>query len=434
MLQRIAYLNTQYPSLSHTFIEREIRWVRAAGIAVRPISIRRPNLEWIPGKTNRDAYQETTYLLDGVASLLMTLLIALIAHPFATARTILKSQRLSQPGLVNRLRHLIYVCEAIRLSRCMDESNLRHVHVHMANNGAAVALLATIFNPRLSYSLTIHGPADFFDISNQRLKEKAENATFVRCISDFCRGQVMTWTRPDVWDRFHVVHCGIDPENMSPTGPNNDRPLSLLAIGRFSGIKGFSVLLNACARLAERGIDWRLTLIGDGPLHCMLQQQATELGIDDRVRFTGPVSQEDIQQYFEQSDLLVVSSFLEGVPTVLMEAMAKGLPVIATNVAGVAELVEHEKAGWVIRTGSSDQLIDAISQAWHNRDQLPAMGRAGREKVCSDFNIRNTGQQMSELFKSYLTPETAQATETGSAAPTYEPMSQTAAVKVASHR
>lgn len=399
---RIAYLNTEYPAISHTFIEREIRAVREGGLEVETMSVRKPGPDSVRGEINRRATDETFYVLDGAGKVVASVLGALAASPAGFVRVIAASQRLSPAGIKTRLTHVAYACEGMRLARRMAERGLRHLHVHMANNGAAVAMMARAYDPRIEYSLSIHGSAEFFHVDTWTLGAKAEAAKFVRCISHFCRAQVMTWTKPEAWDRFHIVHCGIDPEVYSPRPERAPGRLRLLTVGRLHPIKGYPVLLEACKLLADEGLAFELEMVGDGPMRGRLEEMARNLGLSERVKFAGSVPPDDIPKHFDRADVMVVSSFMEGVPVVLMEAMAKEMGVVATRVGGIGELVEQGVSGQLVDTGSAGALAAGIRVYARDLELCRVHGRRGRERVMSEYSVRQTGGGMIGLFKQYL--------------------------------
>ena len=323
---------------------------------------------------HEEAQRETRYVLGGS---MWPLLRGIVAGPIRFMRAVRASQRFSPPGLRQRLKHLAYAAESVVLRGIMREVGVDHVHVHMANNGAMVALLATRFDRNLSYSLTIHGSAEFYDVANLRLREKAENAKFVRCISDYCRSQVMICCDSDDWDRLHVVHCGVDTDMFRPApapapalAPGGG-PIRLVTVGRMVPIKGYTLLLRACRRLLDEGLDLRLEMVGDGPLRSELEALASTLNLERHVSFAGPVGQDRIAAHYAQADVLVISSFMEGVPVVAMEAMAVGLPIVATRVGGIPELVEDGVSGMLVSPSSTEALVAGI----------PSGGRAHRDRA-----------------------------------------------------
>jgi colanic acid/amylovoran biosynthesis glycosyltransferase len=399
---KLAYLNTLYPAVSHTFIEREIRALRALGVEIDTFSVQMPPSTEGLSAVHLAAMHDTSYLLRGPWRLFFKSLKCGLTRPLGLLRAFWHAQKLAPAGIGSRLRHLAYAAEAVILAAEMRRRKLRHVHVHMANNGAAVAALAVKCDPALSYSLSIHGSAEFFHVDSWRLKEKAEGALFVRCISQFCRAQVMAWTDPAVWPRLHMVHCGVDAAEFAPRPRRFQGPLRILTVGRLDPIKGYALLLEACRKLTDDGVDWSWDILGDGPLRRELERTAGELDIADRVRFHGFVAQDDIQRFYNDADVLVVSSFMEGVPVVLMEAMAKGLAVISTAVGGVPELVQAGKTGLLVPPGGVEPLYRALRLLAGDRALLGALGEPAQQKIAAEFSIQLCGRQMAELFARYV--------------------------------
>ncbi len=400
---RLAYLNSRYPSLSHTFIEREVRAVRARGIEVHTFTANAPDAQDALGDRHAAEARETFVLKTAMRELLRDQVRAIARWPGGYLRALGECQRLFGVGARARATTAGYLMEAARLALEMDARGLSHVHVHMANNGAAIALLACTINPELSYSLTVHGPAEFFDVHRLNLAEKVRRAVFVRCISEFCRSQVMAWSDPGRWDHLHIVHCAVDPEALRP-GPARDADgsLRLLSVGRLDAVKGFPVLLDALAQVRREGVDATLEIVGAGALDQSLKARSRELGLEAWIAFTGAVSQEDMPGVFERNDAFVLASFMEGVPVVLMEAMAKGLPVIATRVAGVPELVRDGRTGFLVPPGSVSALAQAIVGLARGRRELDGLRAAAREVVVREFSVQVQGPQMEALFRRYL--------------------------------
>jgi len=396
----IAYLNTRYPALSHTFIENEIRAVRDEGVEVHTFSIRRPAPGDLLSRHHRDAERETFYILDGIFSFIKSIFHGLL-KPLRFMSCLIFSQKISPPGLEMRSLHLIYAMESIRLALEMSRRNLRHIHVHMANNGATVALLACIYDKGLEYSMTIHGSDEFFHVDRFYLKIKTERARFVRCISHFCKAQIMIWSNPDKWADYHIVHCGVDAGRFSMKQDQSDKKFTILFVGRLEPIKGLIVLFEAVKRLTNAGIDCRLDIVGDGPLNDVLLKKAMQIGLLERVAFNGPVGQDEIMDHYDRAHALVISSFMEGIPVVLMEAMAKGLAVVATNVGGITELVEDGSNGFVVPAGSVDHLYDALKRLADDHELTVKMGIQGRKKVVEEFSITHLGEAMFRLFDKY---------------------------------
>jgi colanic acid/amylovoran biosynthesis glycosyltransferase len=399
---RLAYLNSEYPSLSHTFIEREVRELRRLGLQIRTFSVRATGAHRRLGNAHAAAADETCVLQSGLVTMLADVILGSIVSPIRFLRALVKGQRLAPAGIASRVRHLGYVVQGVRLAREMARSGLWHVHVHMANNGAAIAMMACQYDRRLSYSLSIHGSAEFFHVDTWTLGAKVEHALLVRCISHYCRAQIMAWSDPLCWDRLHIVHCGVDTDDYTPPPPRRTGPLRLLTVGRLHSIKGYELLLRACAQLAKEGNAWQLNMVGDGPLMSSLQTLVKSLGIQDRVTFSGAVGQDKIAGHFDRADVLIVSSFMEGIPVVLMEAMAKRLAVIATRVGGIPELVRDGIDGVLIPPGSVEALADAIRPLSLEPTACERFGKSAREHVIAKFSVAQLGRGMRKLFTDKL--------------------------------
>jgi glycosyltransferase involved in cell wall biosynthesis len=406
---KLAYLNSEYPSLSHTFIEREVRELREFGFEIATYSARPTDATGRLGTAHAAEARSTTVLQTGRLRLLADTLHAIVFSPLGTARAVLTGQRLSPPGLPYRVRHLAYAVQALRLARHAVANGHRHVHVHMGNNGAAIAMLACTFDRRLSYSLTIHGSEEFFHIDSWRIAAKAQAARFVRCISHSGVAQVMAWTPPEAWGRFHVVHCGIYPEQFTPRPPRAPGPLRLVSLGRLHVIKGYELLLEACAMLRTRGAKFTLTMLGSGPDHDRLASRIAQLGLGDTVRLVGPIAPELVPAELDSADAMVLSSFMEGVPIVLMEAMAKELGVIATRVGGIPELVHDGVSGLLVNPASAESLAAAIHAYASDPSLCRTHGKAGRAHVLAEFDIRTTAARMADLFRNYRVADSAPA-------------------------
>jgi colanic acid/amylovoran biosynthesis glycosyltransferase len=399
---RVAYLNTRYPRISHTFIEREIRALRARGLEVHTFSIRRPEQEDLLGERNEEASRTTTYLLE-LGRMARSLVRSLIRRPWALVRTAVEGQRLSPPGLRPRLLHCAYALEGTALAWSLRDRGLRHVHVHIANNGAAVALLATVFDRSLSYSLTIHGSEEFFDVKGYSLRRKVEAARFVRCISNFCRAQVMAWSPPDAWPRLHVVHCGLDPADFPSRRPRaEDGILRVITVGRLDPIKGYDVLLEACRRLTAEGTALQLRMIGNGPERGRLEALVRSLGLAEHVEVLGALGQEALQHQYDWADVMVVSSFMEGIPVVLMEAMAKELAVVATRVAGIPELVDDGVSGLLAVPGSDQDLANLLRRLARDGSARSRLGAKARDRIAEQYSIADVSGQVAELLVRYV--------------------------------
>jgi glycosyltransferase involved in cell wall biosynthesis len=262
-LPKLAYLTGEYPRASDTFIQREVAALRALGHEVDTCSIRTTGAEHLVGPEQRDEHARTFKVLQAAKSPLH--LIRAHLRWMRTPRRYFSALRLAwttaPKGIKGRLFNLIYFAEAGVLAAHLADRGVEHLHNHIAKASCTVAMLVNALSG-LPYSFTIHGPDIFFEPHHWRIDEKARRAAFVACISDFCRSQLMCFAAPSDWARFHIVHCGVDPDRYAPADRTGQ---DLLFVGRLAAVKGVPLLLEAVARLQPRFPDMRLTLIGDGP-------------------------------------------------------------------------------------------------------------------------------------------------------------------------
>jgi glycosyltransferase involved in cell wall biosynthesis len=407
---KLAYLTSAYPAISHTFILREVEALRRRGLDITTFSIRRAPAEQILSEADRAAAATTVPILPPRWGLLLaTHLGLLLRAPGAYFSTLRAALALAPPGLRGRLWQLFYFVEAVVLWKECRRRGIKHIHVHLANAAADLALIAARLGSALegketwSWSFTMHGPTEFYDLRHFRLPEKVKEAAFVVCISDFARSQLMGLSDPEAWDRLHVVHVGIPVDQFTPL-PNsngNGRPApdpTILYVGRLVPEKGQAVLLEAVARMRDEGRDVRVKLAGEGELRPHLEELCQEAGIDDRVTFLGPVSQERIRDLYAEAAIFCLPSFAEGVPVVLMEAMAMGLPVVTTRIAGIPELVEDGVGGVVVAPGRADELAGRLAALLDDPERRSELGSGGRRKVLAEFDAEGSAARMHDLF------------------------------------
>jgi glycosyltransferase involved in cell wall biosynthesis len=382
----IAYITDHYPATSHTFIQREVLALRARGVDVRTFSIHRVGEEHVLSRADAEAFHTTYALLPPRRrDLLAAHSVALLRHPRAYIRTVAEALRIPATTPRARIWQLFYFGEAILLWwRCRREG-IRHVHAHFASPGADVAHLFGRFARRTGrgaggWSFTAHG-TDITDADQGVLAEKVRDADFVVCVSDHGRAQMMALVEEAHWDKIHVVHCGVDLGAFAPRpadpNPDSARPLRLLAVGRLVAVKGQGVLVEAVARLARDGVDVVATLVGDGPRRAGLEALARDLGVADRIQFAGRVGQDDIRRFYAEADVFCLPSFAEGIPVVLLEAMASGVPVVASRITGIPELIEDGRSGVLVPPG-----------------RRAALAAAGRRRVGADFEVEGSAERL----------------------------------------
>jgi glycosyltransferase involved in cell wall biosynthesis len=297
------------------------------------------------------------------------------------------------------LRTIAYLAEACVLLDWLRSDGVEHVHAHFGTNSAAVAMLCrTLGGP--TYSFTVHGPEEFDKPEALHLGEKVREASFAVVISEFGRSQLCRWVRFEDWSKIHVVHCGLEADLLGaePT-PVPEFP-RLLCIARLAKEKGHMVLLDAAERLAAEGKQFEILLAGDGPLRAEIEKRIGERGLGSRVRIGGWMSAAEIRDAIVRSRVLVLSSFAEGLPVVIMESLALGRPVIATAIAGIPELVTSGANGWLVPAGSVDALADAMRVALNaSTHDIRAMGIAGSKRVVAEHDARAEAEKLVRCFR-----------------------------------
>lgn len=397
-LPKLAYLTGEYPRASDTFIQREVAGLRALGHEVMTCSIRTTGAEHLVGPEQREEHKRTFKVLAACKGpRLLSAHLRWMARPKRYLRTLRLAWQTAPKGLKGRLYNLIYFAEAGVLADHMARNGVTHLHNHIAKASCTVAMLASELSG-IPYSFTIHGPDIFFEPHHWRIDEKAARARFVACISDFARSQLMCFADQMHWDRFHVIHCGVDPARYTAAPHDGE---SLLFTGRMAAVKGVPVLLQAMAELKPKYPNLRLTLIGDGPERVGIDALARQLDLHTCVTFLGYRSQAEVAEALAEADIFTLPSFAEGVPVVLMEALASGVPVVTTQIAGVPELVENGETGLLVPPGDPDALAAAIATLLDDPGRRRAMGAKGAAKVAADFDVAQEAARLSTLFTAY---------------------------------
>lgn len=399
---RVAYLTNRYPAVSHSFIRREIEAIEAEGTAVCRYSVRAADPSNLPDARDLAELSKTVVLLDiGALRLLVGVFLTILMRPgrsFCALKTAFGKADWRPGGLIRRAA---YFAEAAALASRMRAARIDHLHAHFATNPAMVARIASKLSG-ISYSFTVHGPDEFDAPDSLDLRGKIADSAFCVAISSYGRSQLMRWSAFEDWSKVEVVRCGVD-EGFLDGGsrlPLPDGP-ALCAVTRLSGQKGMPLLIEAASRLTAAGKKFRLTVVGDGEMRPEIEAMIQRLSLRDVVNITGWASSDKVIEHLLESRVMVLPSFAEGLPVVIMEALALERPVVVTAIAGTPELVDGD-CGWLIPAGSIDGLVDAMSAAIDAPiDRLIEMGRIGRKRVMAQHDSRINGRQLNALFHQY---------------------------------
>ena len=396
---RIAYLINTYPSPSHSFIRREIRALETLGVNVHRFSLRRYE-GTLPEAGDRDEAELTEYVLErGPFRLLVDVGRAALSAPRSMLGALALAFRAGQRSGRGLGRPLAYLVEAACIANRCRDLGISHLHAHFGTNSATVAMLADALGGP-SFSCTVHGPEEFDCPDQLMLDEKTSRARFMVAVSSFGRSQLSRWAALGDWSRLKVVHCGIEPAAFAEPMPLADGSARFVSIGRFVEQKGQLLLVEALARANAVLPGLHLTLVGDGELRADVEAAIAAHRLESQVTITGWVDEARVRAELAAAHVLVMPSFAEGLPMVIMEAMAAGRPVIATWVAGVPELVRPGETGWLVPAGDVAALSEAIVAASRTEvDRLEAMGAAGRVRALARHDINVQAARLAELFR-----------------------------------
>lgn len=397
---RIAYLINQYPQTSQSFIRREIEALEASGTEVLRFTVR-PVVEPLVDAGDEAERRKTRAVLSvGAVGLVKGLLGRAIRRPGSWLKAARQAYRFGRRSERGVLIHAIYLAEACVLVGWLEAAGVSHVHAHFGTNSTTIAALCRVLGGP-PFSFTVHGPEEFDSPRSLCLGEKVGLASFVLGISEFTRSQLYRWSNHTDWSKIHVVRCGLDPSYLdgstTRTTPTGRR---LLCVGRLAEQKGQLLLIEAAGLVRDRGIDFELVIVGDGPMRGEVERLIERLNLIDRVRLAGWMSKPEVRQAVIEARVMVLPSFAEGLPVVLMESLALGRPVITTYVAGIPELVGPGETGWLVPPGSVEALVEAMVEALAApAEELERMGRIGASRVAARHDARIEAGKIASLIE-----------------------------------
>ena len=396
---RVAYLVNQYPQPSHSFIRREIRALEDQGYDVERFTVRTYDGKLVDEQDRAERNRTTSVLDVGPVRIAAALAKEFFRGPRRFLRTLKFADRLGKRSDRGRLRNLVYFAEACVLRRMLAERGIEHVHAHFGTNSTSVAMLCReLGGPR--YSFTVHGPEEFDKPEFLHLGEKIERSAFVVAISEYGRSQLYRQCSYEHWQKIEVVRCGVDAQfhDVEPTPPSAEP--HLVCIARLHEQKGLPMLVDAAAKLKAEGLDFRIDVIGDGPLRGELEAKISALGLTDHLRLVGWKSGAEVREALIRSRAMVLPSFAEGLPVVIMEALALHRPVVTTYVAGIPELVEDGIDGWLVPAGAIEPLVQAMREALQSSvGELALMGAEGARRVAERHRATTEAARLADLFE-----------------------------------
>lgn len=397
---RIGYLIGCYPALNHRYILTEIGHLRAAGIEVLTCSVAPPDRPFSQlSAAEREEAERTYYVKRRWKDLPAAHLAFALGSPLRYLRAAAWAWRLSPGSPRGLFYHLVYFAEAILVARWMRRNRITHLH---ANFTMTVALIASKAWPA-GMSFVVHGYGELYDPAGTRLRQKIEEASFVRAISRYAVAQLMLACGPAQWPKLLYAPLGIDPPEFSAPAVFRERPdpFELLCVGRLAPEKGQRLLLDGVERLRNGGHRVRLTIIGDGPDRSALEQHAAAHGLDGQVSLPGAADPSQLPAAYAAADIFVLPSLYEGIPVVLMEAMAMEVPCVAPRITGIPELIRDGIDGLLFTAGDAGEMHDCIVRLIRSPELRRALGKSARQRVLERYDIRENSRRFAALLEQY---------------------------------
>ena len=402
---KVAYVMSRFPKITETFILYEMLAVEQQGIQVEvyPLLRERTTIMHPEAKPFVERAHFQPFLSWSILRAQMHFLFRKPRRYLGTLCTLLRANWGSLRFFSGAL---VFFPKTVYFAHLMVHEGVAHVHAHFASHPAAAAFVIHRL-VGIPYSFTAHGSDLHCD--RHMLCEKVEEAAFIVPISDYNRRMILADCDGQFDDKIFVIHCGVDTQVFQPSPQRtpherNSGPFTLLCVGTLHEVKGQTYLIEACHLLHERGVDFSCHFVGDGPDLANLTKQAVQADLADRVRFHGRLTREEIARLLHIADVVVTPSVptsngrREGIPVVLMEAMSSGIPVVASGISGIPELVEDGRNGLLVPPGDAPALATALERTYNDPDLRQRLGQSGRDKVVREFDLHNNAASLAQYF------------------------------------
>lgn len=404
---KIAYLMNTYPLTSTTFIRREIESLEEMGLEVQRYGVRKWD-DKLVDPLDIAEQSRTQYLLSGnTVNLLITFFIVLFSNPIGFLKAFKLWVDVCRNSIHISVKHFAYFLQATYFYRLCKQNNLTHVHTHFSTNATTVAMIAKQMGGA-SYSFTAHGPDEFVDPTALSMYLKVQHAAFVVAISNYCRVQLVRFSSYDHWDKIIISHCGLHVDDFTPNYEFDAENQSLVCVGRICPQKAQLLFPPALAQLKNEFPKLKVHFIGDGEYRKALEASIDQNDVRDMVVLHGWKANTEVREMLSKSRTLLLPSFAEGLPVVIMESFALGRPVISTYIAGIPELVD-ETCGWMIPAGSIDHIASAIRSALKTSPAtLAKMGKEGRKRIEAEHNLKTIAPVLYNQFSKIIQDQSTQ--------------------------
>jgi glycosyltransferase involved in cell wall biosynthesis len=401
---RVAYIVGSYPSITQTFIMRELLELERNGFHLNVFSLQRPN--------HRIEHPEASALRASIIYIPRpkeVLLLLLLAHIYCLVLKPLRYLKtISYVVSKNNANFWEAFLRAGFVVSKLQHTGIRHLHAHFAANQTLVAMLASSLTG-LPYSFTAHA-YDIF-IEQQGLTEKIRSAKFVVAISDFNKKYLTPYcTDEEALSKIHVVHCSVDLDQFALTRARRrqrslrSESFTILTVAHLGEKKGHIYLLQALSLLREKGRIFHWIVAGDGPQRSLLEEEVRTRGLTGQVTFAGEVTSDKVLELLERADVFVLpcvraeNGDMDGIPVALMEAMAAGVPVVSTTISGIPELIDHGKNGLLVKSKDVRGLAEVLEHLFEHSEESRKLGKAAPDKVAQHFEVKTSVRKLIALF------------------------------------
>lgn len=403
---KVAYIMSRFPKLTETFILYEMLAMEKEGIQIEVYPLLREKTEVMHSEAVK--FVEAAHFHPFISlPIIRANLHFLWRKPRAYLETLWTLLRTNWGSLRFFTGALGIFPKSVFFAYQMEAENINHVHAHFASHPAAAGFIIHRL-AGISYSFTAHGS----DLHRDRhmLYEKVAEAAFVAAISDYNKEVIITECQGNYRDKVKVIHCGVDTEvfrfrSKGTPYEKGKNPFMILCVGTLHEVKGQAYLIKACYKLQESGIDFVCHFVGDGPDKSVLTEFAAQAGLSEKMYFHGRQKQERIAQLLQDADVLVAPSVptsdgrREGIPVVLIEAMSSGVPVVASNISGIPELVLDEGTGLLVPPRDVAALASALERYYRDPVLRRRLGCSGRETVASEFDLYRNATKLAQQIR-----------------------------------
>jgi glycosyltransferase involved in cell wall biosynthesis len=401
---RIGYFVSAYPARSHTFIRREIEELENQGLQVKRYSQRKAPRENLSNDLETSEYEETWSVFPlQFSSLIRSHLISICTHPLRYLETLfwLLSRR---PSIsMGRIYALIYFVQGIHLANRLRADGIQFLHVHFVNSGVFVGASAARFI-QIPWGTSVHGRSDFDYPGIETMRWVIRGGRFLRCISQYGASQAKREVSREYWTKIFTCYSGMPDEMIPRQLPEfrQPRPMKILSVGRLSPEKGQFLLIDLAERLHEDQREFIINIVGDGPDRQSLERETEQRQLTRQINFVGAISETEVTREMLQANVFVCPSLMEGLPQVLLESMAVGLPVVAPYLSGIPELVQPEKTGLLYPVGDPEALAAAVCKLCDRSDEARVMRANAWIYVRNSFALSETIQPLKRRMLSAL--------------------------------